>query len=111
MLRASVVIPACTGMQGLRRPLLGHGHQTHPNFEGIAIARPSVALDQALADFAEVKAASCPEANLSRARNRGVALASGVAVAFLEGGALPDPRWLEALLSGYDSAAVGGVGG
>jgi glycogen synthase len=111
MLRASVVITACTGTPGLRRTLLALRRQTHPDFEVIALLGPPAALDQALAELAEVKAAPCPEANLSRARNRGVSLASGDVVAFLEGGALPDPRWLEALLAGYDSATVGGVGG
>src|SRR5262249_36330075 len=50
-------------------------------------------------------------ANPSLIRNAAVAAAAGEVVAFLEPGCVPDPRWLEALLSGYDAPDVAAGGG
>jgi glycosyltransferase involved in cell wall biosynthesis len=48
---------------------------------------------------------------LSGARNTGLAAATGEIVAFLDDDAAANPDWLEALIGGYDNAAVQGVGG
>ena len=48
---------------------------------------------------------------ISAARNLGLDQVKGSIVCFIDDDAIPSPGWLGALLSGYDSAGVGGVGG
>jgi len=52
-----------------------------------------------------------PELGLSRARNRGLANASGPIAVFLDDDAVPRPGWLAAMLAPYARASVVGVGG
>jgi GT2 family glycosyltransferase len=62
-----------------------------------------------------VKAVSCDEPNIARARNLGVAQATGEVVAFLDDDAAPEPTWLgrlaAPLLCGQAAAAAGWVRG
>lgn len=53
----------------------------------------------------------CPELNLSMSRNIGIAHACGDIIAFIDDDAIPEPDWLDLLLTGYDDDSVAQVGG
>jgi hypothetical protein len=109
----SVVINTYNRAPSLAQTLLALRYQTYRPFEVVVVNGPSTDdTEQVLARFGEgLKVVYCPELNLGRARNAGVALASGAVVAFLDDDAVPDPHWLEALATGYDSDRVAAVGG
>ena len=50
-----------------------------------------------------------PRRGASRARNRGLEVATGEVVAFLDGDVLPDPTWLEAILAALATPLDGGA--
>jgi glycogen synthase len=90
-------------------------HQRFRDFELCLVCGPK---DDGSRDLArswlkagEIKLVYCGDANLSRSRNAGLAIAAGDYVAFIDDDALPEPVWLadlvEALVSGD---AVGGGG-
>lgn len=58
-----------------------------------------------------IKRLSCPDANLARSRNIGIAAAAGEFVAFLDDDAAPHPYWLQRLLPLFEDPAVAATGG
>jgi glycosyltransferase involved in cell wall biosynthesis/GT2 family glycosyltransferase len=84
-----------------------------PDFEVIVVNGPSTDGTAAyLAGLAgRIRVASCPDANLARSRNIGLAHAAGDVVAFIDDDAVPHPAWLANVLPHYRDPAVGGVGG
>jgi glycosyltransferase involved in cell wall biosynthesis len=112
-MRVSVVINTYNRAPSLRQTLGSLRLQTYDAFEVVVVNGPSTdATDQVLAEFAgRIRVGTCPDANLSRSRNIGIALASGDVVAFIDDDAVPEPRWLTELTAGYDSPRVAGVGG
>ncbi|WP_176787276.1 glycosyltransferase [Sphingomonas sp. NFR15] len=61
------------------------------------------------ADF--IRYVTCPELNLSMSRNIGIAHACGEIVAFIDDDAIPEPDWLDLLITGYEDPNVAQVGG
>ena len=59
----------------------------------------------------KVKILSCSEANLSKSRNIGIAHASGDIVCFIDDDGVPEPDWLDNLVTAYADPAVGAAGG
>src|SRR5213076_711632 len=103
-MRVSVVIHAPGPPDDLARTLRALRQQAHAALEVVVIRSGPCADagDVILAEFAAaVKVGHCPDGHFARARNRGLALASGEAVAFLDAGAVPDPRWLAELVGAY----------
>lgn len=79
----------------------------HPNFELIVVADPA-------------SAAICPQgakvvpidiANISAARNLGLAAAAGEIVAFIDDDAVPEPRWLARLTAPFADPGIAAAGG
>ncbi|MHA1128263.1 MAG: glycosyltransferase family 2 protein [Alphaproteobacteria bacterium] len=90
----------------LLRVLQSLRHQTHDNFEVIVVAdaEPSPFVNH-------VKYIPFPNANISAARNAGLAVATGEIVAFCDDDAIPDPPWLERLVSPFINKSTGAATG
>jgi len=58
-----------------------------------------------------VKIFSCSEANLSKSRNIGIAQSSGDVVCFIDDDGVPEPDWLDNLVTAYADPGVGAAGG
>ncbi len=57
------------------------------------------------------KLVSCPDTNVSQARNLGIAAAAGDIVCFTDDDGVPEPDWLDRLLEAYADPDVAAVGG
>lgn len=86
----------------------------HSRFEVIVVNGPSEdETEDVLLDFSkDIRTGHVSEANLSKSRNVGIAMARGDIVCFLDDDATPEPDWLNALESRYvDDDTLGAVGG
>jgi glycogen(starch) synthase len=112
-MRVSVVINTLNRAGALEVALDALRHLDYEAFEVIVVNGPSTDdTAEVLSRYADrIKVAACPEANLSKSRNLGLALAAGQIVAFLDDDAYPDPGWLDQLVAGYDSDEIAAVGG
>jgi glycogen(starch) synthase len=111
--RMSVVVCTDGRAASLCQTLHGLSLLDHQAFEICVVLGPTA--DNARAAWApwgdRIKVATCPERNLSRARNIGIGLAAGEVVAFIDDDAIPEPEWLDDLAAAYADPAVGGAGG
>ena len=112
-MRFSVVIHTYNRGGSLRTTLAALRYQTYADFEVVVVNGPST--DQTAGVLEEyrgaVRAYSCPEVNLSKSRNLGIAAAAGEVVAFIDDDGVPDPGWLAELARAYADPEVGGAGG
>jgi len=109
---ASVVVVSRGRPEPLRRCLTALRQLDHPEFEVVVVA--DAAGLWAVADMglsALVKTERCDEANVSLARNRGIALAAGEVVAFIDDDAVPEPTWLSRLCAVFSDDRVAAAGG
>lgn len=108
----SVVISTLNRAKLLRNCLHSLRYQNHDDFEVVVVNGPSTdATEELLAEYADdIIVGRIAEANLSKSRNAGIALASGSLILFLDDDAYPEPEWINTVVSGFDSPAVGGVG-
>jgi O-antigen biosynthesis protein len=104
----SLVIVSRNRPQMLRRCLLAVGQLDHPAFEVVVVADP---VGQRGASDFPVKTVACDTANISVARNLGVAAAAGSVVAFLDDDAVPEPQWLRELCAPFSDPQVVAAGG
>ncbi len=80
--------------------------------EVIVVAdRDGIARVSDLPTGASVKQVRFEEANIARARNAGIAAASGQIIAFIDDDAVPEPSWLNYLVAPFSDPAVAIVGG
>ncbi len=112
-LTLSVVVCTLDREGPLRQALLGLDRLTGPTIEVVVVNGPSVdGTARLLGAYAgRIKTASCPEPNLSKARNIGLALCAGDVVALLDDDAVPHPFWARRLLARFSDPRMGGVGG
>ncbi len=102
----SLIIVSQKRPEHLLRLLQSLRHQTHGDFEVIVVA------DTAPSSFVnDVKYIPFTTPNISAARNAGVAIASGGIIAFCDDDAIPDPPWLERLVSPFLNHKVGATTG
>lgn len=81
-------------------------HQTHLNFEVVVVA------DNLPSEFENhVKFIPFSKANISAARNLGLAKSSGQIVAFCDDDAIPDPPWLKRLVLPFVNKDIGATTG
>lgn len=111
-LPVSVVIVSRDRRQALGRCLTGVGQLYYHPFEIIVVA--DAAGRAAVANHplgARVKLVGFDDANISAARNAGIAAAGGEMVAFIDDDAVPEPGWLDHLvrpIAADEAEATGG---
>ncbi len=100
----SVVIVSRGRPKALLRCLTGVSQLYYPNFEVIVVADPHgmKAIQDSKWDPL-VKQVEFDEANISIARNLGVAQSAGEVVAFIDDDAVPEPTWLTHLCSPFEN--------
>lgn len=102
----SLIIVSQKRPEHLLRLLQSLRHQTHDNFEVI------VAADTEPLPFVNhVKYIPFTNANISAARNAGIAIAAGEIIAFCDDDSIPDPPWLERLASPFVNKEIGAATG
>lgn len=74
-------------------------------------ATPAVAAALATRQDPQVRSVRLDRPGLCRARNRGLELAAGSVVVFLDDDAIPRPGWLAAIVQPFAEPRVGAVGG
>ncbi|MDR7038324.1 glycosyltransferase involved in cell wall biosynthesis/GT2 family glycosyltransferase [Methylobacterium sp. BE186] len=108
----SVVINTNGRVNFIKRTLRSLRFQTYDRFEVCVICGPTQdGTVEWVSRFADIKIALCPDRNLSKSRNIGIALASGEVVAFIDDDAVPEPEWLSDLAHAYRDSDVAAAGG
>ena len=113
MLMISVVISTYNRAETLRRTIESMFFLRYPLFEVIVVNGPSTDGTEAmLAEYADaIRIIHCPQRNLSKSRNMGIAGAAGDIIAFIDDDAIPEPDWLDQLSSLYKDPKTAAVGG
>lgn len=108
----SVIVVSRERPDLLRRCLTGIGQLCHPRFEIVVVAdRAGHEAVSAMGWATRVKLVPFDEANISAARNAGIAAAAGELVAFIDDDAVPEPSWLFHLLAPFERPDVLATGG
>ncbi len=113
-LRFSIVVNTYNRASLLGNTLEAFRYLRYPDFEVIVVNGPSTdGTETLLQRYAQsIKIGHCPEANLAKSRNVGIAMASGDIVCFIDDDGIPEPDWLDALARAYQAdPRVGGAGG
>ncbi|MDP4990467.1 MAG: glycosyltransferase, partial [Marivita lacus] len=105
----SVIIVSRDRPDWLTRCLRAVAQLDYPRFETIVVACPAGEKVARQAGWARV--IGCDRANISAARNMGVAAAQGEVVAFLDDDAVPEPLWLAQLARVFDDPEIAQAGG
>ncbi len=108
----SVVVVSRGRPAALMRCLNGLAQLDYAPFELVVVACPAGAdAVRARTDAGAIKLIGFDEANISAARNHGIAAAAGELVAFIDDDAVPEPLWLRHLAAPFGDAAVAAAGG
>ena len=110
--RLSVVVASWGRPRSLARCLTALGQMRSTRFEVIVVADDNgcaVARGLPMADSLVILRQEV--ANISAARNAGIAAAAGEGLGFIDDDAVPEPGWAEALLSAFETASVDAVTG
>lgn len=112
-LTVTIVIATANRSESLDRTLSSLRQLRYEWFEAVVVDGSSDDRSaQVVADHGEyIRYCRCPELNLSMSRNIGIAHARGDIVAFIDDDAIPEPDWLDWLLTGYEDPNVAQVGG
>lgn len=111
-LTVSVVIVSNARPDALRRCLLGVAQLSYDPFEVVVVADAAGrAALRGLPEAAHVKLVEFDAANISAARNAGIAAAAGEIVAFIDDDSVPEPTWLTYLAAAFADPAVAAAGG
>ncbi len=100
LLPASVIIVSRHRAAALRRCLLALAQQDHPEIELIVVADP-VGIEAARSTGMALKLVAFDEANISTARNLGLAQAAAPVAAFIDDDAVAEPSWVSRLCAAF----------
>jgi GT2 family glycosyltransferase len=102
-----IVVSRARGAE-LRLCLMALTQQDHPSFEVIVVADPEGLAEAAYAEAGgmPLKKVAFDEANISAARNAGLAQAAGEVVAFIDDDAVAEPSWLSRLSAPFTDPSV-----
>ncbi|MDU8927853.1 glycosyltransferase [Alisedimentitalea sp. MJ-SS2] len=108
----SIVVVSRDRPQSLIWCLTGIDGLDYPSFEVVVVACPAGCRAVQSAGYENrVKLIAFDEANISAARNLGIASAAGEVVAFIDDDAVPEPTWLRHLTAPFADCSVAAVGG
>ncbi|QBF34080.1 glycosyltransferase family 2 protein [Thalassococcus sp. S3] len=108
----SVVVVSRGRPKALTRCLTGISQLLYAPFEIIVVAcTEGLRAVRRLPIADDLKLVVFDEANISQARNMGVAEAAGEIVAFIDDDAVPEPAWLTYLIGPFSDPDVSAVGG
>lgn len=108
----SIVVVSRHRPAALRRCLSGIAQLDYPEVEVIVVTCPAGQGAAMALPFADrLKMVPFDEANISLARNLGIAQAAGEIVAFIDDDAVPEPMWLHHLCAPFDTEEVAATGG
>ena len=106
--RTSTVVVSRHRPQHLAQCLAALARQTHPDNEIVLVADPATV---GIRPDLPLKRRAFDIANISQARNEGIALAAAPVVAFIDDDAIAFPGWLEALSAPFaDPRVLAGTG-
>ncbi|HYA30930.1 MAG TPA: glycosyltransferase family 2 protein, partial [Acidobacteriota bacterium] len=111
MTRASIIIPALNEAGNLSRNLPLVQQQMGPTDELIVIDNGSIDDTAAIASKFGARVVHEPVRGRSRARNRGIQIAEGDLLVFLDADCRPGPNWLTRMLEPFGDLRIGCVGG
>ena len=109
-LPVSVIVVSRGRPQALARCLTGLSQLLYPVFEVIVVADPA-GLAAVARWGGRIKRVSFDAANISAARNAGLAVAAGQVVAFIDDDAVPEPTWASHLVAPFALPEVMAAGG
>lgn len=108
----SVVVASRHRPDLLRRCLTALGQLDYPVFELVVVACPSgVAVADRMHLPCDLTVLHFDEANISKARNIGIAGSRGELIAFIDDDAVPEPTWLHHLVAAFEDPRVAQAGG
>jgi hypothetical protein len=111
-LSVSVIVVSRGRPALLQRCLTGLGQLFHPKFEIVVVADPPGCESVTQMGWADrIKLIEFDEANISKARNLGIAASGGEVVAFIDDDAVPEPTWLTYLAEPFAAPDVAQTGG
>ncbi len=109
--RVSVVVCSYNGARTIQDTLDGLRRLDYPDFEIIVVDDGSRDETATIARQYNCQVIQTPNRGLARARNAGLAAATGDIVAYIDDDAYPDPQWLRYLAATLMSSSHAGVGG
>lgn len=110
--KVSVIVVSRHRPDALQRCLKGLEQLDHIGFELVVVCDPASAeVIAGRPDAPRVKLWEFDEANVSAARNIGIAAAAGEIVAFIDDDAVPEPTWLDRLIAPFSDPEVVATGG
>lgn len=108
-LPVSVCVVSWHRPEALRRCITALGQVQYTPFEIVVVADPDSLAG--LPDDLPIKRVAATEANISAARNLGIAQSAGAVVAFIDDDAVPEPTWLAHLCAPFADTGVAATGG
>ena len=106
--RTSVIVVSRHRPEHLALCLRALAQLDHPDFEVIVVADPE---GLAVTEGLPIKRVAFDEANISAARNAGIAVAAAPVIAVIDDDAVPEPTWLSRLSAPFADPQVVAAGG
>jgi GT2 family glycosyltransferase len=109
--RVSVIVCSYNGARTIKDTLDHLRRLDYPDYEVIVVDDGSRDATPAIAGRYDCRLIRTPNGGLARARNTGLAAATGEIVAYIDDDAYPDPQWLRYLAAAFMSTSHAAVGG